>query len=973
MLQKVNTNPLDRDHFQIADLMTRSVAEVDTGMSLAEAAERMWSARIGSLVVTENGRLAGIITEHDILAVLRKAVSPATPVGEIASHEVVSCAPHTPAATAHALMASTGVRHLLVLADGGQVLGIASLTDFRDNRAVASIDPLTPVADLMRGEVPMLGPHDGLAAALDAMHEQLSSCVLVVDAGRHPVGMLTVRDSVRLFGAGAAPGVVLLESVMSRPVLRVRRNDALDDAVRMMQANRVRHLAVVDAEDRALGVIFETEVVRHLEMARHHTIDRLKLAASVYDHSHEGIIITDPAGIVIDVNAAFERITGYRYDEVVGRRAGEPIRSGQHGPEFYREMWHALGTTGLWRGEIINRRRNGELLVEMLTISAVRDSNGAVSHYVGVFTDITELRKSQDRLAFLNHYDPLTRLPNRTLLIDRMQSALERVRGSGRLAAVAYLDLDGFGAINEAVGHEQGDLILIELAGRLTHALRPGDTVARLGSDEFVLLLADLMRPIEAERAIEHVLASLGQPIGDMPATLPLSASIGMSFAPADGLDADALIRNANHAMLSAKRAGGNCLNLFDADQEHRSRTAREMLGRLRQALAQGELELHYQPQVNLRQGSITGAEALLRWRDPQRGLVPPGEFLPHVEESDFMATLGDWVLEAALRQIEDWLAQGLRLKVSVNVAAQQLLQPDFIDRLRALLARHPQVPSELLGLEILETVVLGDVERVTGIIRAADELGIGFALDDFGTGYASLSHFRDLPVHILKIDQGFVRGMLDDPGNLAIIEAVIGLTAAFQRLVVAEGVETEEHGLLLLRLGCNVMQGYAYGRPMPATEFRRWCAAFRPDPAWTQVCEEHIPREEFPLLAAEIHHRRWVERFLRVGAGEALELDHGDIDDEQRCAFGHWMFGAGQMRFGHLPAYREIVATHHRVHVVGVELLDHHRAGRLAAYRAGLPRLEELRDKLVSQLRAVRTATFHADGGRVAALRRTA
>ena len=960
MPQEAMSSPINRDHYQVADLMTRSVAEVDVGMPLAEAAERMWSARIGSLVVLERGKLAGIVTEHDILDALQSSLARTTPIGEVASRSVLSCSPQTPAANAHAMMQSAGVRHLLVLADGGQVLGLVSDTDFRDSFAAGLVDPTMPIERLILRDVPTLPSEATFGMALAEMKSRLSSCVLVVDAARHPVGMLTVRDSVRLFDAGRAAQAAPLTEVMSSPVLRVPIDSTLDEALHLMQLNRVRHLAVVDAAETLAGVLVEGDVVRHLELARRHTIERLKLAASVYDHSHEGIIITDPSGVVLDVNTAFERITGFRYDEVVGRRAGEQTRSGQHGPEFYREMWHALATSGLWRGEIVNRRRNGELLVEMLTISAVRNSSGSVSYYVGVFTDITELRKNQERLAFLNHYDPLTRLPNRTLLADRMLTAIGHAQSFGRRAVVAYLDLDGFGLVNDRVGHETGDRILVEIAGRLMHALRPGDTVARLASDEFVLLLPDVMSLTEAERILEHVRTLLAKPLTAAPEQAPPEASIGVSLAPADGTEPDALIRNANHAMLSAKRSGGNCFRLFDADQERRSLASREVLGNLRGALARGELELHYQPQVNLRSGSVAGAEALLRWRDPQRGIVTPDEFLPHVEDSDFMVTLGDWVLETALQQLTDWLGVGMRVKLSINIASQQLRQPDFVERLRAALARYRVVPPELLELEILETAMLEDIDHVTHIIRACQRIGIEFALDDFGTGYASLSHFRDLPARILKIDQGFVHGMLDDAGNLAIIEAVIGLAAAFQRSVIAEGVETEEHGLLLLRLGCDVMQGYAYGRPMPAAEFRRWLAGFRPQPEWAQVCNEHIPREEFPLLAAEIHHRRWVECFIRLTPGELLPMSETEVFDEQRCPFGRWFSGAGQEHFGHLSAFRDIAEAHRKVHRLGSELLRLHREGRHEDYRTHLAELEILRDGLIARLRELRQSVFH-------------
>lgn len=959
MLQKAVDYSLARDDYQVADIMTRNVAEVDVGISIAESAERMWSARIGALAVVERGRPVGIATEHDILRALLQDIPHATPIGAVASRSILSCSPQSPLATAFALMQSHGVRHLLVLADGGLLLGIVSDTDFRDGLATHA-DPNTSVELLMEREVPILPTEATFDAALEAMARRQTGCVMAVDAARKPIGILTVRDSVRLFDRHALRGETPLHAVMSQPVLQIPGTGTADEALQLMRRHRVRHLAVVGPDAALAGVLMENELVRHMELGRHHTIERLKLAASVYDHAQEGILITDPAGIVIDVNAAFERITGYRFDEVVGQRAGDPIRSGQHPPEFYRDMWRSLAATGLWRGEIVNRRRNGELLVEMLTISAVRGSSGAVSHYVGVFTDITELRKNQERLAFLNHYDPLTRLPNRTLLDDRVRTAVLRARGIGQLAAVAYLDLDGFGPVNDRVGHETGDRILVEIAGRLQHALRPGDTVARIASDEFVLLLPDIARHTEVERILEHVLTSLGAPLHEAPELPPPTASIGVSLAPVDGDDADVLIRNANHAVLSAKRAGGNCYHLFDSDREHLARTSREVLGQVRAALQRGELTLYYQPQVNLRGGRIEGVEALLRWNDPQRGMVPPGEFLPFIEDTDFMVVLGDWVLDTALRQLKDWLAQGLRPKLSVNLAAQQLRQADFIERLRATLARHPEVPAALLELEILETVALQDMDHVVDVIRDCQKLGIEFALDDFGTGYASLTHFRDLPARILKIDQSFVRGMLEEPANLAIIEAIIGLSAAFQRVVVAEGVETEEQGILLMRLGCDIVQGYGFARPMPAAQCGAWMAAFQARPEWNALGNRHIPREEFPLLAAELQLRNWVDRFVQGATGTPPNMSEAEAGDEQYCAFGRWYFGAGQAHFGDLPIFLAIDATHHRLHRVAVQLVRLWQAGDTVKYRARLDEMMRLRDRILAQFVDLRELLGH-------------
>ncbi|MBC7859693.1 MAG: EAL domain-containing protein, partial [Burkholderiaceae bacterium] len=543
---------------------------------------------------------------------------------------------------------------------------------------------------------------------------------------------------------------------------------------------------------------------------------RLQLAAGVFTHAREGIMLSGADGNMIEVNDSFTRITGYARDEVLGRNP-RMLQSGLQGPEFYSAMWRDLARDGYWDGEIWNRRKNGEVYAQMLTISAVRDDDGVAQHYVALFTDITPLKEHQQQLEHIAHYDALTSLPNRTLLADRLQRAmLHSARGDSSLAVV-YLDLDGFKAINDKHGHDVGDNFLVAVGQRMKEALRAGDTLARIGDDEFVAVLVDLEQPRDCEPVLARLLAAAAAPATVGAAALQVSASIGVTLYPRDDSDADLLIRHADQAMYQAKQAGKNRYHLFDVEQDTAVQTLRESLLHIGVALARQEFVLYYQPKVNMRSGAVIGAEALIRWQHPQRGLLPPAAFLPAIEDHPISVELGEWVIDSALRQMRDWQRDGLDLPVSVNIGARQLQQGDFVSRLSLLLAAYPEVRPAKLELEILETSALEDMAQVSEVMRACRAIGVQFALDDFGTGYSSLTYLKRLPVELLKIDQSFVRHMLDDPENLAIIEGVVGLATAFRRQVIAEGVETVAHGALLLPLGCELAQGYGIARPMPA------------------------------------------------------------------------------------------------------------------------------------------------------------
>ncbi|WP_082679675.1 putative bifunctional diguanylate cyclase/phosphodiesterase [Paucibacter sp. KCTC 42545] len=445
-----------------------------------------------------------------------------------------------------------------------------------------------------------------------------------------------------------------------------------------------------------------------------------------------------------------------------------------------------------------------------------------------------ERKEQQNQLEHIAHFDALTNLPNRSLLADRLQLAMAQEHRRGQQLAVVYLDLDGFKTVNDRHGHNVGDRLLIDLATRMKDALRDGDTLARIGGDEFVAVLVDLAEPAIGEPLLNRLLTAAASPVqvGDL--LLQVSASLGVTFYPqAQDIDADQLLRQADQAMYQAKVAGKSRYHVFDAAKDSNLRGHHESLERIRLALAQGEFVLHYQPKVNMRSGQVVGAEALIRWQHPEKGLLAPATFLPLIEDHPLAVAVGEWVIDAALHQMSVWQASGLHLPVSVNIGARQLQQMNFVDRLKAILAKHPQVRASDLELEVLETSALEDIALVSSVIEDCAAFGVKCALDDFGTGYSSLTYLKRLRVALLKIDQSFVRDMLDDPDDLAILQGVIGLAVAFRRQVIAEGVETVAHGAALLQLGCELAQGYGIARPMPAEQMPAWVATWRPDAAW--------------------------------------------------------------------------------------------------------------------------------------------
>jgi diguanylate cyclase (GGDEF)-like protein/PAS domain S-box-containing protein len=675
--------------------------------------------------------------------------------------------------------------------------------------------------------------------------------------------------------------------------------------------------------------------------------EQLRLAANVFAHSSEAILVTDADNRIIDTNPAFSAVTGYERASVLGKDPNI-LASGRHDEDFYRAMWDAITRTGSWRGEIWNRRKDGEIYAELLAISTVWNADDTVQNYIGVYSDISTFKAHEAELDRIANYDQLTGLPNRRLLFDRLDQALAEIRRSGRYMAVCYLDLDDFKPINDRYGHEVGDALLIGIADHLRTLLRAQDTVARIGGDEFVLLFNDLVRPEDSHVLLERVMAVSTSPINLHGVTHHVCASIGVALSPPDVDSADILLRHADQAMYRAKDAGGNRYHFYDSEQDRVIQDIRLKLQHLQDALSGQELVLYYQPKVDMVSRHVVGVEALIRWRHPEGGLLLPAAFLPVVEGSDLEIAIGEWVIAAALTQVAAWQRLGLKLPVSVNISAGHLLQPNFTERLERLLAEHPDLDPGCLEIEITESSALSDIERAGQTLTTCHALGVRFALDDFGTGYSSLAYFRRLPIDVLKIDRSFVHDMLEDSDDMEIVESVVRLAQAFNRSVIAEGVETPEHGALLIQVGCRFGQGFGIARPMPGGTVPVWMSTW-PEQGTGVVVDQGIGKGDIPLMMAIQNHRRWVEDFVDALAN--ADIARLSAIERGPCRFERWYHGSGSTQYGTLDAFNAVGQSHTKVHELASAIMALAEQGEMESARQRLPSLFEARNQLIRQL----------------------
>ena len=550
--------------------------------------------------------------------------------------------------------------------------------------------------------------------------------------------------------------------------------------------------------------------------------EKLRLSATVLEHIADGVMVIDGDGLIVAINPAFTQITGYTEMEAIGRDS-RITRSGRQDGTFYQRLWDELVEHGFWRGEIWNMRKNGEEYLEWLTVSAVRDNQGVTTHYVAVFSDITKVKESQDKLDHLAHHDPLTALPNRLLFHDRLQHALLRAGRDDEQLAILFIDLDRFKNVNDTLGHHVGDELLQKVAAALTAQLREGDTLARLGGDEFIVLLENVEGQASAGHVAEKLVAMFEQPFMVSDYELFVTGSVGISAYPNDATDLNMLIRNADVAMYQAKARGRNGYQFYAPSMTGEGVERLRLETMLRRSIEKSEIFLNYQPQVEIDTGRLIGVEALVRWENPELGLVPPVRFIPLAEDTGFINPLGKWVLYEACRQMIRWQEAGLYVpKIAVNLSVKQFERGSIVGMVADILKETGLEPHRL-QLEVTESVIMNTGDALV-YINDLHAIGVGLAIDDFGTGYSSLAYLKQMPVQTLKIDRSFIKDISTDANDEAIAIAIIQLGKSLHLSVIAEGVETEAQAAFLLRHGCNLAQGYMYSRPESAqVVFERW------------------------------------------------------------------------------------------------------------------------------------------------------
>ncbi|MDP7287592.1 MAG: EAL domain-containing protein [Phycisphaerae bacterium] len=622
-----------------------------------------------------------------------------------------------------------------------------------------------------------------------------------------------------VLGAMVVPVIVLAWAAGLRSARKwrgalVRSNGDLSELTRTLDSKVARRTGELAENNRLL-----TKEVAERKLAE----EKLLLSAKVFESSGECIVITDAKNRIISANRAFCSITGYSTEEVVGQTPSI-LKSDCHDQLFYKDMWDSLLTQGAWQGEIWNRRKNGEIFPQWLSINEIRDADENIANYIAISSDMTKRKAADERINFLAYYDALTELPNRVLLQDRLKQAVAESRRYGSELALMFLDLNRFKNINDSLGHHAGDMLLQEVGKRLKHRLREMDTVARMGGDEFVVLLANIKSRSDVEIVGRKIHESISRPMTIEGRTLTISPSIGISCYPADGADIQTLMKNADAAMYRCKEKGERCI-FFTSDMNNVARKRLEIENGLRDALANNDLVLHYQPQFDLHTGRIVGCEALIRWQHPTLGLVLPMDFIPIAEESELIVPIGNWVLREACRTNAQWQHQGLPcVPVAVNVSAEQFRRTDFKMAVTDALLDSTLAP-EYLELEITEAVLIHDPDAVSSSIEEIRRLGVHFSIDDFGTGYSSLSYLKDLSLSKLKIDQSFIQGVPENCDDAAIVRAIVDMARSLALRVIAEGVETQVQADFLQNIHCDQAQGYLYSRSLPADEFSQLLA----------------------------------------------------------------------------------------------------------------------------------------------------
>lgn len=947
----------------LEQLLSQPLFTLPVSATLSQAAGLMGEQQLSSLLVVEHGEPAGIITERDILRALAQGLNPDQVVTAVMSTPVISTTGATEFRDGYHLLALHNIRHLLITDEFGTPNGILSESDFRNHLSASFISRLRDVRGVMSSHTLALPEDTPLLTALQSMSIHRHSCVVATRDGS-PSGILTEYDAIRLFRLDKMQGT-LLRDVMKAPVKTVPQNTPVPEALSLLQRHNIRHLVVIDDLEQVIGMVTEHDIVLQIEIEfagemrsqRDETRTVLKQYETqlhaIFETTNIFLALLDAEGNILEINSAALQLAGMSREQVISKPMWQTVWRSEDPAQTRNLRSMIKHSAGGHVGQLDTEHTTplGQVRLCDCRFRPIYDDSDIPQYILVEGLDITRLKDSQQKLQHLAFYDPLTNLPNRTQLTERMALAMEHCRQNDQILAIAYLDLDHFKPVNDQLGHKIGDLLLIEVAKRLKSTSRHWDTVSRLGGDEFIILLPGLSSEAQACEVVQRILNAICAPYTLQEHTVSISASIGVTLYPLDDADVDMLLRHADQAMYKAKQFGRNQYYLFD-DQDSGEISARlQNIKRIRSALANGEFLLHYQPKVDMGSGELIGVEALLRWQHPEHGLLYPQSFLPEIQSDRIMLELDSWVLTESLRQLHQWHRQGLMLTMNVNISAQQMQHAGFVDHLSALLDSYPPSTAQHLELEVLESAALENIDTAAEVMRRCQSLGVGFALDDFGTGFSCLTHLKRLPANTIKIDRSFVRDILNDPDDLAIVEGILGLATAFRLNTVAEGVETPEQGIMLQELGCKQAQGFGIGKPMPPEDILPWMKHFKFHPTWHQVPADEPTTKNYPLLAASVDHRNWVARIVAYVENNGTSTLPPSISDHRACRFSTWLYNEGQQHFEEREQWQSVEAIHRSVHAQAARMMAMMAEGQTDEARAEVASLMKKRDNLLSLL----------------------
>ena len=821
------------------NLLVRHITQTDliqcgVNSTVDDAIQLMSEHRIGSVIICADSQPVGIISRGDTIALVQKGVNIQNAlVDQYMSAPVITVASFETVDQASELLQKHNLRHLVVVDQQDELYGILSETDIVNSQGIEHDLFLRSVKDITNHNPLRLPINLTLQQAIQKLQDAKQTALLVTNE-KDAFGILTAKDVIDMLAKGYID--TRLGDCCAGNLISIKHDQSLYSARKIFRKHGFHHLAVKDDSGLVTGLISYHDILQRAELdyvrrlrdllnerdqALELSMHNLKLADRVIDASLEAIIITDSDARILRVNPAFTEITGYLPEEVEGKKPSL-LSSGRHNPEFYSEMWKSLEQQGQWQGEVWNKRKDGTIYPEWLNITAIKDDDDNVSQYAAIFSDRTEIKKSEARIKRLAYFDELTRLPNRKLFQDRLQLALGFAKEHQHQVALAYIDLDFFQRINDLYGHETGDQVLVEVGRRIELLLEEGDTAARFGGDEFNLILTNVDNTQSLTDFLNQILRLVNQPILIHGNKIETSISIGVSIYPNDADNAENLLRCADAAVHQAKDIGRNSFRFFSSEQHQQIHSRYQLGNDLLKALTENQFELYYQPKVSTATRQPVGAEVLLRWNHPTLGFVPPDQFIPLAEDIGLIDKIGNYVLCKAAKQSSQWLSEGIEVPLAINVSAKQMLDPNLANRIINAL-EHEKVPPHLFSIELTETCFLHCLEETQAIICKLHDVGIKVAIDDFGTGYSSLSYIRNMSLDVLKIDRSFLINIENSDVDRRIVSSIIEMSHAMELQVVAEGVEIEEQFALLSSLQCDQIQGYLLARPMPITEFIDW------------------------------------------------------------------------------------------------------------------------------------------------------